>query len=116
QSLASCELLFGILSVSNTLKVPLQVFDIVQFSRSCAALSFDRRPVYFTTSAFACQALFLKLFASSFAFCGRPVERSNIILHPGTFVNPFLQVFAASFSLALLPGASYNKNDRSFSI
>ncbi|WP_204246537.1 hypothetical protein, partial [Faecalibacterium sp. An122] len=29
------ELLFGILSVSNTLKVPLQVFDIVQFSRSC---------------------------------------------------------------------------------
>ncbi|WP_204245676.1 hypothetical protein, partial [Faecalibacterium sp. An58] len=58
QSLASCELLFGILSVSNTLKVPLQVFDIVQFSRSCAALSLDRRPVYFTTSAFACQALF----------------------------------------------------------
>ncbi|WP_206393069.1 hypothetical protein, partial [Faecalibacterium sp. An121] len=49
---------FGILSVSNTLKVPLQVFDIVQFSRSCVALSFDRRPVYFTTSAFACQALF----------------------------------------------------------
>src|SRR5699024_6214589 len=38
---------------------------------------------------------FLKLFASSFAFCGRPVERSNIILHPGAFVNPFLQILCA---------------------
>ncbi|WP_206393105.1 hypothetical protein, partial [Faecalibacterium sp. An121] len=91
-----------ILSVSNTLKVPLQVFDIVQFSRSCAALSFDRRPVYFTTSALACQALFLKLFASSFAFCGRPAGRSCIVLLFPPFVNPFFQLFG-SFS-ASLPG------------
>ena len=36
QSLASCDYSLEFLSVPYTLKVPLQVFDIVQFSRSCA--------------------------------------------------------------------------------
>ena len=50
------------LSVPYTLKVPLQVFDIVQFSRSCVRQPSDRRPVYFTTAPQACQALFSKCF------------------------------------------------------
>ena len=50
------------LSVPYTLKVPLQVFDIVQFSRSCVRRPFDRRPVYFSTGAFICQALFSSFF------------------------------------------------------
>ncbi|WP_206423000.1 hypothetical protein, partial [Faecalibacterium sp. An192] len=59
------ELLFGILSVSNTLKVPLQVFDIVQFSRSCplSLLACDLfilpRPVRFVKH-------FFHLFSSDF--------------------------------------------------
>ena len=64
QSLASCELLlWNFQSVpKHCKKVPLQVFDIVQFSRSCVRQPFDRRPVYFTTPSRACQALFSKCF------------------------------------------------------
>ena len=64
QSLASCELLlWNFQSVpKHCKKVPLQVFDIVQFSRSCVRQPLDRRPVYFTTPSQACQALFSKCF------------------------------------------------------
>ncbi|WP_204245664.1 hypothetical protein, partial [Faecalibacterium sp. An58] len=61
-------------------KVPLQVFDIVQFSRSCAALSLDRRPIYFTTSVFACQALFSFLLDAAWQLCGGIVRRGNYFI------------------------------------
>src|SRR5699024_7961017 len=50
------------LSVPCTLKVPLQVFDIVQFSRSCVRRPVDRRLVYCSTARRFCQALFSSFF------------------------------------------------------
>ena len=100
QSLASCELLlWNFQSVpKHCKKVPLQVFDIVQFSRSCARQPSDRRPAYFTTAPPACQALFSKCSQVFRGFVGRSGERSDIILHPVPFVNP-LFAFSVTFCL-----------------
>jgi hypothetical protein len=43
-------------------KVPLQVFDIVQFSRSCSLSPFGGELIYFTRFGSTCQALFSFLF------------------------------------------------------
>ena len=50
---------------SKHIKVPYKFFDIVQFSRSCAPRSFDRRPVYFTTEVVFCQVFFFEAFELS---------------------------------------------------
>ena len=83
------------------LKVPLQVFDIVQFSRSCSSWPLGRRLVYFITSGLVCQALFLHLFSSDFevlswfrAFAEvRSAGRLSIILQIPPFCQPLFFIF-----------------------
>ena len=97
---------FGILSVSNTLKVPLQVFDIVQFSRSCSLRPLGRRPTYFITSGPVCQALFSSFFKWFWSALisrtlaeVRSAGRLSIILQSPTSVKPFFQVFYSFFGV-----------------
>ena len=90
------------LSVPYTLKVPLQVFDIVQFSRSCVRRPVDRRPVYCSTARRFCQALFSSFFkrcGSALFFHrplggGLPAGRSHIVLLFPPLVTPFFQLFS----------------------
>ncbi|WP_204246533.1 hypothetical protein, partial [Faecalibacterium sp. An122] len=71
------ELLFGILSVSNTLKVPLQVFDIVQFSRSCP-LSLSAGDLFILPQRFELVKHFFRSVFQFFSLCGPPRQGAHI--------------------------------------
>ena len=84
-----------------TLKVPLQVFDIVQFSRSCVRRPVDRRPVYCSTARRFCQALFSSFFKrcrSALFFTGLSAGASRRVLaYSTTFSAPCQPLFSTFF-------------------
>ena len=97
------ELLFGIVYglFPRPLKVSIQAFDIVQFSRSCW-LPLSKQLAYYNSLCFVCQALFWIIFQQPFKWKQpfRPFGRSLscdsllIILLPSPFVNYFFKLFS----------------------
>ena len=97
------ELLFGIVYglFPRPLKVSIQAFDIVQFSRSCW-LPLSKQLAYYNSLCFVCQALFWIIFQQPFKRkqpfrpFGWPLSCDSllIILLPSPFVNHFFKLFS----------------------
>ena len=108
------ELLFGIVYglFPRPLKVSIQAFDIVQFSRSCW-LPLSKQLAYYNSLCFVCQALFWIIFQQSFKWkqpfqpFGWPLSCDSllIILLQTPFVNYFFQTFFKFFH-SVLPDSS----------
>ena len=100
------ELLFGIVYglFPRPLKVSIQAFDIVQFSRSCW-LPLSKQLAYYNSLCFVCQALFWIIFQQPFKWkqpfqpFGWPLSCDSllIILLPSPFVNYFFKLFSKKF-------------------
>ena len=100
------ELLFGIVYglFPRPLKVSIQAFDIVQFSRSCW-LPLSKQLAYYNSLCFVCQALFWIIFQQPFKRkqpfrpFGWPLSCDSlfIILLSSPFVNHFFKLFSKKF-------------------